>query len=192
MKRRALFLDRDGVVCHLAYYPSHREWEAARHVRDLSFIDGAVEAMRKADAAGWLLFLITNQPSYAKGKCPLEDLQEVHAAVLNHLHESSVPVTASFVCYHHPESQIEGFGPCDCRKPRPDSLLRAADEYELNLAESWIAGDQDTDIQTGRAAGCRTALITYPASEPKRGRVKPDIVCSDLDDFISRLEGIEL
>ena len=68
--KRALFLDRDGVVNDLVFYPSHGEWESPRNVRDLRMRDGAADALKDASRAGWLLFLITNQPSYAKGKVP--------------------------------------------------------------------------------------------------------------------------
>ena len=184
---RALFLDRDGVVADLVYYPSHDEWEAARTVDDLSIQERIEEPLREAMNQGWLLFLITNQPSYAKGKCSLEGLQAVHQRILEELANRGVTITDSYVCYHHPESALEGYGPCDCRKPSPHFIREAAKKYDVDLAQSWMVGDQDTDVETGRRAGCRTALLHYPRSANKRGAAVPDLDCADLRDFIRKI-----
>ncbi|HEU4522806.1 MAG TPA: HAD-IIIA family hydrolase, partial [Thermoanaerobaculia bacterium] len=183
-----LFLDRDGVVNELVYYPDYGEWEAPRSVADLRLRAGAADAIRQASRNGWLVFLITNQPSYAKGKCPLQDLQAVHREVLQQLKEEGVTVTDSFVCYHHPESKIEGFGTCECRKPSPFFIREAATAHGIDLGRSWMAGDQDTDIEAGRRAGVRTALINYEHSHVKRGAVEPDLVCADLAELVRNLD----
>jgi D-glycero-D-manno-heptose 1,7-bisphosphate phosphatase len=180
--KHALFLDRDGVVDDLVYYPSHGEWESPRNVGDLRMRD--VEPLKQASEAGWLLFLITNQPSYAKGKCPLADLQEVQERVLDELRSRGVTITDSYVCYHHPDSKIAGFGPCQCRKPSPQFLREAADRYDVDLASSWMIGDQDSDVVTGINAGCRTALLKYEHSSGKRGSAKPDLVCAGLAELV--------
>lgn len=185
---RGLFLDRDGVVTELVYYPSHEEWESPRSPEHLRFRPGAAQALREANRRHWLVFLITNQPSYAKGKCPLESVQEVHRQVLARLDEQKVRITDSFVCYHHPESAVPGFGACECRKPSPYFIQEAVRRYDIDLARSWMAGDQDTDIDTGRRAGCRTALIEYEHSESKRGSIEPDIVCADLAELVQNLD----
>jgi D-glycero-D-manno-heptose 1,7-bisphosphate phosphatase len=184
---RALFLDRDGVVSELVYYPSHSEWESARDVSELRMRPGAAEALKKAAEAGFLVFLITNQPSYAKGKCPLEGLQRVHQRILDNLRDEGAVITDSFVCYHHPESLIPDFGACECRKPSPHFLLEAARKHDIDLSDSWMAGDQDSDIEAGRRAGCRTALIKYEHSGNKRGTIEPDLVCADLAELVRRI-----
>lgn len=185
---RALFLDRDGVLDELVFYPSHGEWESPRHVRDLKMRPGVADALKQASGAGWLLFIITNQPSYAKGKCPLQDLQEIHARVLDELKRNGVTITADFICYHHPESKIDGFGACQCRKPSPFFIQQAAKKYGVDLGRSWMVGDQDTDVVTGINAGCRTALLNYEHSADKRGSRKPDLTCADLADFVRKLD----
>ena len=185
---RALFLDRDGVVDELVFYPSHNEWESPRTVADLRMIPKAFAPMREARQDGWLLFLVTNQPSYAKGKCRLEDLEQVHARVLSELAQAGVEIAHAYICYHHPESKIEGYGRCECRKPSPFFLRQAAKDYDLDLSRSWMAGDQDTDVVTGINAGCHTALLNYPHSGDKRGKTKPDLVCEDLADLVRKLK----
>lgn len=184
---RALFLDRDGVVNDLVFYASHGEWESPRHVRDLRLRPGVGASIRDFNRSGWLVFLITNQPSYAKGKCPLADLEAVHARVVSELEAEGAAITASYVCFHHPQAVDERFGACHCRKPSPFFIRKAAGEHDLDLARSWMAGDQDSDIETGRAAGCRTALINYEHSAPKRGKAVPDLVCLDLPDLTRKI-----
>lgn len=185
---RALFLDRDGVVDDLVFYPSHGEWESPRNVRDLRMREGAADALKEASRAGWLLFLITNQPSYAKGKCPLDDLQQVHARVLDELTRAGVPITRDYICFHHPESKLDGFGVCECRKPSPFFIREAARTYGIDLSRSWMVGDQDTDVVTGINAGCRTALLKYEPSADKRGTTKPDLICADLAELVRKLD----
>jgi D-glycero-D-manno-heptose 1,7-bisphosphate phosphatase len=188
MTHRALFLDRDGVVNHLVYYDSHREWESPRSVADLRLIEGAVEALREVNARHWLLFLITNQPSYAKGKCSLEELERVHREVLQRLERAAVTISDSFVCYHHPDSKLPGYGPCECRKPSPHFILDAAKRYDVDLSRSWMAGDSDTDVEAGKRAGCRTALLNYEHSAVKRGGAEPDLICADLAELVRHLD----
>jgi D-glycero-D-manno-heptose 1,7-bisphosphate phosphatase len=186
--RRALFLDRDGVVNDLVYYPSHEEWESPRNVDDLRIRPGVTAALRDLTGRGWLLFLITNQPSFAKGKCPLESLQQVHEQVLARLRAEGVVITDSYVCYHHPQSVVAGYGTCECRKPSPFFIQKAAQDYGLDLSRSWMAGDQGTDIAAGRAAGVKTALLEYEHSQAKRGAVAPDLVCASLAELVRKLD----
>lgn len=184
---KALFLDRDGVIDDLVFYSDTGEWEAPRHVRELHVRPGAAEALREAARAGFLIFLITNQPSYAKRKCPLEDLEAVHARVVDELARSGVKVTESYVCFHHPESTIEGYGRCECRKPSPFFIWEAARSYGIDLRESWMIGDQETDVVTGINAGCRTALLKYEHSSSKRGSAQPDVVSTDLAELVRQI-----
>jgi D-glycero-D-manno-heptose 1,7-bisphosphate phosphatase len=189
---RALFVDRDGVVNELVFYPSHGEWESPRSLEDLRMRSGVSEALSEAVRAGWMVFLISNQPSYAKGKCSLESLQQIHEAVLQQLRNRGVAITESYVCYHHPDSTIAGFGACQYRKPSPFFIREAARTYDLDLASSWMIGDQDTDIETGQRAGCQTASLLYEHSAPKRGARKPDMVCADLGDFVRKVVAAEV
>ena len=185
--KRALFLDRDGVINELVYYPSHQEWESPRSIDALKLFPAIHEPLLAAQEAGWLLFLITNQPSFAKGKCSLEALEEIQASVMSQLRERGVRFQDAFVCYHHPTSKLPGYGACRCRKPSPFFLREAASLHGLDLAQSWMVGDQDRDVETGRNAGVKTAVLTYDPSGSKRGEVKADLVCADLADFVKKV-----
>lgn len=173
---RALFLDRDGIVDELVYYESSGEWESPRNLADLKMLD-ATPLQRFVDA-GWLLFLVTNQPSHAKGKTSLEELREVHDAVVRAL---PVPITRSYLCFHRSEDH------CECRKPKPYFLHEAARDFDVDLTASWMVGDQDSDLLCGRAAGCRVALMENPQSANKRGKVEPDLRVRDLAELAKAL-----
>jgi D-glycero-D-manno-heptose 1,7-bisphosphate phosphatase len=183
--KRALFLDRDGVLDELVYYPSHDEWESPRRLADLVLIEGVHEPLRRFVDAGWLLFIVTNQPSFAKGKTSREELQEVHDAVVASL---DVPIARSYLCFHHPEAIVDDLRvKCDCRKPGTKSLRDAAEEFGVDLSRSWMVGDQDSDLACGRAAGCRVALIEHRGSAHKRGEIEPDLRVRDLTELATSL-----
>lgn len=185
MSNRALFLDRDGILNELVYYPSSDEWESPRTADDVRMIDGVGEPLRRFAAAGWRLVIVTNQPSYAKGKTPMEALQAAHAKVVESL---AVPIAASYLCFHHPAAVVPELRiACECRKPGAKSLRDAARDLDLDLPTSWMVGDQDSDLAAGRAAGCRVALIEHPGSAHKRGTIAPDLRCSDLTELANAL-----
>lgn len=175
----AIFLDRDGLLNELVFYPDTGEWESPRTPADLKLRPGAIDLVGGLRLAGWPIFLVSNQPSAAKGKTGLEDLQAVHEALMAAL--TPTTFTEVFYCHHHPDAVIpELRGPCPCRKPSPYFLKQAAAQYGLNLGACWMVGDQDGDVACGQAAGCQTLLVPNPASAGKRGREVPDRICDDL------------
>ena len=182
---RALFLDRDGVLNELVFYESSNEWESPRTLADLAMIEGNTEVLRRFVDAGWLLFIITNQPSYAKGKTTMQDLHEVHDAVVAQL---GVAIVRSYLCFHHPDAIVPDLRiACDCRKPGAQSLHDAARDFDVDLNASWMIGDQDSDLACGRAAGCKVALLENPRSANKRGEVEPDLIVRSLIELAGNL-----
>ncbi|HYC90155.1 MAG TPA: HAD-IIIA family hydrolase [Thermoanaerobaculia bacterium] len=175
---RALFLDRDGILDELVYYPSHDEWEAPRRVEDVRMIEGIRAPLQRLIDAGWLLFIVTNQPNVAKGKATLDDVQAVHEHVVRSL---DVPIAKSYQCFHQASDG------CICRKPSPHFLREAAREFDVDLTQSWMVGDQDSDLLCGRAAGCRVALIEHRGSEHKRGKVEPDLRVANLAELVEQV-----
>lgn len=187
---RALFIDRDGILDELVFYPSSGEWEAPRRVEDLDLIPTAFEPLARLATAGWLLFVITNQPSYAKGKVSREELEQVQDAVLASLRDRGIAIARAYACFHHPEAIVDEMRvACECRKPGTLFLREAAREFDIDLGASWMVGDQDSDLLCGRAAGCRLALIEHRGSAHKRGEVAPDLRCRDLADLARFLVG---
>jgi D-glycero-D-manno-heptose 1,7-bisphosphate phosphatase len=176
--KRALFLDRDGILDELVFYDSTGEWEAPRVLSDLQMIGGVTAPLQRLADAGWLLFIITNQPNVAKGKAARSDVEAVNDAVVRAL---AVPIARSYICFHQASDK------CECRKPSPYFLREAAREFDLDLSRSWMVGDQDSDLLCGRAAGCRVALIEHRGSAHKRGNVEPDVRARDLAELVELL-----
>src|SRR5436305_13310537 len=175
---KALFLDRDGVIDALVPHDDG-EWGAPLRPEQVRILPGAVEAIRRAAADGWLLFVVTNQPDAAKGKTSHASLHAVHEELVRQL--GPAPITEFFYCFHRVEDL------CVCRKPSPYFVEHAARYHEVDLGRSWFAGDADTDIECGRRAGCRTALIKYEHSGHRRAGQQADLTCTDLADFIRAL-----
>lgn len=174
--KRALFLDRDGVIDALVPH-DNGEWGAPLQPEQVQILPGAAEAMREAASKGWILFVVTNQPDASKGKTTQSSLHAVHDELLRQL--GTVPITEFFYCFHRAEDL------CACRKPSPYFVEHAARYHEVDLAQSWFAGDADTDVECGRRAGCRTALIEYAHSAPRRGgSAQADLVMPDLPSFV--------
>jgi D-glycero-D-manno-heptose 1,7-bisphosphate phosphatase len=181
---RAVFLDRDGVINRNVLDPLSGEWGAPLRGEDFELAPGAIEGMRSLQDAGFLLFLISNQPNYAKGKSSLEELAEVHRRLTAELAAAGITFAEFYYCYHHPRGIVEGYsGPCECRKPSPYFVVEASRKFGLELRESWIAGDRATDIECGRAAGLRT--IRVAEDHPSRrnpAEIEADFEARDLKD----------
>lgn len=180
--RRAVFLDRDGVLTALVVDGSGRP-ESPLRVEDVALLPGAAAAAARLVAGGYLLVGVSNQPAAAKGTVSLAQLEAVQARSRELLAAAGVEFASFELCLHHPSAVVEELsGPCDCRKPAPGMLLRAAVRLDLNLASSWMVGDSDSDILAGHGAGVRTILIEHPASAHRRsGSAAPDATASDLD-----------
>jgi len=168
--RRAVFLDRDGVINRNVLNPATGEYESPLTVDDFQFAAGAFEAMRALRAAGFFLFLVSNQPNYAKGKSSMETLGAIHEKLLTRLAEEGIEFAGFYYCFHHPQGKVAGYsGPCDCRKPSPHFLLRARAEFNVDLDGSWMLGDRPTDIECGKAVGTKTILIRSAATATEIG-----------------------
>lgn len=157
---RAVFLDRDGVINKNVYYQHTGEWEAPLSPDHIEFTNGVIDGLSRLQSAGFLLFIISNQPNAAKGKTTMEALKDIHQRLLHVLDEAGIRFAEFYYCYHHPKGVVPSLSiQCECRKPSPHFLFRAAKDYALDLANSWIVGDRDTDIACGHAAGVRTIRI---------------------------------
>jgi D-glycero-D-manno-heptose 1,7-bisphosphate phosphatase len=187
--KAAVFLDRDGVLNELVVDPVSGEPESPLAVEQVRLEPGVAEAAVRLEDAGYLLVCVSNQPAAAKGKVSVAQLLAVHARVTDLLAREGVTLAASRICLHHERGAVPGLGgPCDCRKPAPGMLLDAAATLGIDLGESWMVGDTDTDITAGRAAGCRTLLIRNPASVHKRLQaIEPDPTADSLLDATRRL-----
>ncbi len=154
--QRAVFLDRDGTL--------NRYVGFLRRPEELELTDGAAEAIRRVNNSPFLAIVVTNQPVIARGEVTAEGLREIHNKLETELGRNGAYIDGLYYCPHHPHSGYVGEIKalkidCGCRKPKPGLLLRAAAEYNISLADSWIIGDGENDVLAGKAAGCRTILI---------------------------------
>ena len=144
----AVFLDRDGVISRalerdgLPYPPTS--------LGEFQIFSEVPEACRRLKQAAFLLVVVTNQPDVGRRTLKKEMVEAIHAEMCRQL-----PMDRVEVCYHPGKGQSD----CDCRKPKPGMLLRAAKELGIDLAQSWMVGDRWRDIDCGHAAGCRTIFI---------------------------------
>jgi heptosyltransferase II len=144
--RPAVFLDRDGVLLDLVPYLHEPD--------EVRLSPGAGVALRGLRDAGLPFVVVTNQSAVARGMLDRAGLHRVHLRMLHLLDAEGVRPLGIEFCPHHPEHD----GPCDCRKPSPGMLLRAAHRFDLDLARSVMVGDSPSDLEAGRRAGCRTLL----------------------------------
>jgi D-glycero-D-manno-heptose 1,7-bisphosphate phosphatase len=160
--RRAVFLDRDGVLNRNVWNPATNQHESPLTPEQFELLPDVLPALRLLCDAGYLLFLVSNQPNYAKGKASMETLNAIHCRLETALTEAQISFAAFYYCFHHPEFTSE----CICRKPSPYFLLQARDTFGIHLTASWMVGDRATDIECGRAAGTRTIEISH-SSDPR-------------------------
>ncbi|WP_446743793.1 D-glycero-alpha-D-manno-heptose-1,7-bisphosphate 7-phosphatase [Silvibacterium acidisoli] len=157
---RAVFLDRDGVINENVFNPATGEMESPLTAGQFRFLPGALEAMFAFRRAGFLLFLVSNQPNHAKGKASLAELHAIHERMQAELERSGIDFVEFYYCFHHPAGITQGYsGPCECRKPSPYFLEKAIAEYGIDRESSWMVGDRWSDIACGRDAGVAAILI---------------------------------
>lgn len=152
-RRLAVFLDRDGVLNEDTGYVSRP--------KDWRWLPGTREALTRLKAADFLLIVVTNQSGIARGYYAETDVHALHAWVNAQLAPLNAPIDVFYLCPHHPSLSP----PCLCRKPRPGMLLRAAREWNVDMARSWMVGDSLRDVEAGMAAGCRTLLLGKDAPD---------------------------
>jgi D-glycero-D-manno-heptose 1,7-bisphosphate phosphatase len=180
-----VFLDRDGVLNELVLNPTTGEYEPPHSPEDLVLYPYVFESLRSLLDAGFIIFLISNQPDYAKGKTTLDSLKAVHEKLDDILKSAGIRCTEYYYCYHHPNGIVPEYSfSCECRKPKPYFLLKAARDYGVDLRNSWMIGDRDSDIECGKAAGTRTVLVEEPHSSGSRGSSNPDFISANLKDAV--------
>ena len=183
--KKAVYLDRDGVLNELVPNPATGEYEPPHSPDDLIIFPDVIESLRILQDAGIELFLISNQPDYAKGKTTLENLQAVHAKLDRIVRSEGIQFREYYYCYHHPQGKVPEYSiECECRKPKPFFILMAAKRYTLDLSRSWMVGDRDSDIECGKAAGTKTIMIENPQSLKYRTSSQPDFTVVNLIDAL--------
>ena len=155
-KQKAIFLDRDGTINKYVVF--------LRNIDEFELLPGVSEAIRMINASGYLAIVVTNQPVIARGEVTFEELDNIHYKMETLLGNDGAYIDGLYFCPHHPHKGYEGEIPelkieCDCRKPKPGMLLKAAKDLNIDLKASYMIGDSDSDVQAGEAAGCTSIKI---------------------------------
>jgi len=155
---KALFLDRDGVV--------NKEKNYLFKIEDFEFIDGVFETCRYFQDNGYLIIIITNQAGIARGKYTEDDFKILTSWMLKKFEEEDIKISRVYHCPHHPDFS----GECECRKPKPKMILEAQKEFKLDLSQSILVGDKNSDIETGIKVGIKMNYLVetgHPIEENK-------------------------
>ena len=178
--QKAIFLDRDGTInIHRGHLSNINQFE---------LLPNAAKAIKKINESGYLAIVITNQPVIARGDLTFDGLDEIHKKMETLLGKEGAYLDAIYFCPHYPESGFPGEVKelkidCGCRKPKIGMLLKAKERFNIDLENSWFIGDADLDINCGKNAHCKTALI----KGPKNKGCKPDIICDSLYDCVNEI-----
>jgi len=184
-RQKAIFLDRDGTI--------NRKNGLVYREEQFVLENGVIDAIRKVNQSGYLAILVTNQPVVARGLCQIEDVENIHKKLETLLGQDGVYLDDIRFCPHHPDKGYPEENPaykipCHCRKPDIGMLTNCAEQYNIDLADSWMVGDTTMDIQTGKNAGTHTALVlTGDAGKDGKYDAVPDIVCKDLGQAVEMI-----
>ena len=176
--RKAVFLDRDGVI--------NKEVDYLFRPEDVVLIPGLAEALRKIHESGYLAIVVSNQSGIARGMYGMKDVKAVENRICELLRQQGAEIPDAFYyCPHHKKGIVPEFSiDCECRKPKPGMFLQAAAEWRIDLPQSYMIGDRMTDLEAARAAGCADAVLVltgYGEHEADQARteglaVKPAVL----------------
>lgn len=178
-KQRAIFLDRDGTINKYVGFLTD--------VNDFELIDGVADAIKKINESGYLAIVVTNQPVVARGEVSFDELEEIHNKMETLLGNEGAYLDAIYYCPHHPDKGFEGEIPelkvsCHCRKPDVGMFKKAEEDFNIDLEQSWMIGDQKNDIIAGKKAGCRSCLISENNEDYGQ-----EVSCTNLQEAVARI-----
>jgi D-glycero-D-manno-heptose 1,7-bisphosphate phosphatase len=194
--RRAVFVDRDGVINDLVYDEEEGRVGSPFSAKELRIFPYAGPALKKLrDELGFLTVLVSNQPGVAKGQFTKAEFEKMRTKMFESLGSSGTTLDGEYYCMHHPSAVITRYRKeCECRKPKPGMILLACREMGIDARNSFFIGDTLTDVKAGRRAGCRTILVgqltTFLSRMMVQEDAEPDYMLNslkDLPDFLTSL-----
>ena len=171
--RPAVFLDRDGTLMD--------EVDYCRDPGDVRVVAGAATLLKAMRDAGWLAILITNQSGIGRGKITMSEYHAVHAEFMRQIQNQ---IDAAFFCPDAPPAISAR------RKPEPGMILEAMQQYAIDKSRSWMIGDKVADVQCGKNAGLRTALVRTGYGSNYDGPV-PDVIAADVSEALSMIRQLD-
>lgn len=184
-ERKAVFIDRDGVINALIFHEDAGVIDSPMNERQLKLLPRVSKAIRALNEAGFLVIVVSNQPAVARGRFSLEELNMLESKLEAKLARAGARIDAAYYCVHHPLAPILKFRKkCSCRKPRIGLLKRASRRFSLPLHGCFLVGDNQSDILAGKRAGCKTIFIGRricdACSLDESNGTRPDFVARDL------------
>jgi D-glycero-D-manno-heptose 1,7-bisphosphate phosphatase len=183
MKNRAIFIDRDGTLNEDVGYITE--------ISQFRLFDFAAESIKLINDAGWYAVIITNQAGIARGDYTEEFLVQIHAQMETSLLRRGARLDAIYYCPHHPDFGVPPYRQdCNCRKPKPGLIEKAAKDHSLDLRECYVIGDRSRDVETGYAVGARSVMVMtgYGREEYSNQHAtwtrQPDYVCENVLDAV--------
>lgn len=177
---KAAFLDRDGTVIRDVGY--------LNDPKQIEFLPGSLEAIRLLNQAGYKVIIITNQAGVARRLISENQLQVIDKTLQKLILNSGGIIDGIYYCPHHPDHGLYPYRRvCDCRKPAPGNLLKAAKDHQIDLSQSWMIGDKDGDIGAGKNAGTKTAFVKTGLHTVDRLTNKPDLIADNLLEAVKQI-----
>ncbi len=188
----AVFLGRDGVINETVYNAREGIFDSPSTIEQFKLYSGSGQAVRRLHELGYKVILVSNQPGIAKGNCSWETFEMIRLRMREGLAKEQGFLDGEYYCFHHPEAIVKDFRTnCTCRKPKPGLLIAASANLQIDLAQSWMIGDNLNDIQAGIQAGCRTILLGAMKCDICRAinhlGIKPEVIKSNLLEAVSYL-----
>jgi D-glycero-D-manno-heptose 1,7-bisphosphate phosphatase len=181
--RPAVFIDRDGTIIEEAGYLDRLD--------RVLFYPYAFDAVRLLNRAGYAVVIVTNQAGVGRGIFGEQFVHDTHAVIASRLAEAGAAVDGFYYCPHHPEATVSRYRvACDCRKPAPGMLRKAAADLDLDLARSYAIGDKWSDVQAGEAAGTRSLLVRTGYGQTTEGTRPEGVRAVVVDNLIAAVASI--
>lgn len=196
MMKRAVFFDRDGTINELVYDKNNGNIDIPILSSQVSLVYGIAELIKAARKMGFKTIICSNQPSVGLGKTSLKNFQVVTDKIHSLLKSEGVILDDQYYCMHHPYAKIIKYKlKCDCRKPKIGLFLKAAEEHNIDLSNSWMVGDGVDDVIAGFKAGCKTILLANLKSsenlrilERELNGIQPNFIVKKLTDATNILK----
>lgn len=196
---RAVFLDRDGIINELVYYPEVDTIDTPLDASNIRLVFGVSSLIKRVKEIGYMVFVISNQPGVALKKITVSRFEEIKKKIKSLLLKEGATVDGEYYCLHHPFAIDKAYKRnCRCRKPKIGLFKQAAEDHNIDLSKSWFIGDGIGDIKAGHTANCKTILRGmsdqggfHALVERELKGIKPDFVIKKLDEAADIIEDYE-
>jgi D-glycero-D-manno-heptose 1,7-bisphosphate phosphatase len=192
---RAVFLDRDGVINKIVYHQDLGILDTPFTPSQFELLPGVAKSIRTLNRLGLLTILVSNQPGMAKGHYDHKTFRAIEKKMFDILNKNKAKLDGAYYCFHHPEGRVKKYRKrCNCRKPKAGLLLKAAQDFDLDLKSSYLIGDGIMDIQAGKSVGCITFLVGNHKCDLCRllneKKIEPDFIVPNLYQAVKIIKQI--